>query len=195
MVTIMEKYTASTLKTRLTSIAAANDNSRLQEVFVNTVYQSLVMGNNMPEQIKAVRDSSAPSAFKSGLLKHLPLVWNKAAAQYEYKRERAEQLRTSLGLELVGPTQCMSIDEVAAKLPALFEKKATDPAPFNAEEYALRVGLKLTKEGHDGQNIGDLLALLLARPELVKAATQGAADAMYAADEAARTGAEIKVGV
>jgi hypothetical protein len=188
MVTIMEKYTASTLKTRLTSIAAANDNSRLQEVFVNVVYQSLVMGNNLPEQVKAVRDSAAPSAFKSGLLKHLPLVWNKTNEQYEYKRERAEQLRTRLGLELAGATQCATIDDVAAKLPDLFAKKETVPAEFNAEEYAVRVGLKLTKEGYDGQNIGDLLSLLLARPELLKAATQGAAEAMYAADEAARTG-------
>lgn len=188
----MEKYTASTLKTRLTSIAAANDAGRLQEVFVNVVYQSLVMGNNMPEHIKAVRDSSAPTAFKSGLLKHLPLVWNKTKEVYEYKRERAEKLRTSLGIELTSETHVMTIDEVADKLPALFECKAVEPAAFNAEEYATKVGLKLTKEGFDGQNIGELLVLLLARPELLTAATKGAADAMYAADEAART---AKAGV
>lgn len=186
----MEKYIAAILKTRLTSIATANDSGRLQEVFVNVVYQSLVMGNNMPEHVKAIRDSAAPSAFKSGLLKHLPLVWNKANGVYEYKRDRAEKLRTQLGIELSGPTQCMTIDEVAAKLPDLFAKKEAEPAPFNAEEYAAKVGLKLTKEGFDGQNIGDLLALLLARPELLSAAVHGAADAMYAADEAA-----AKVGV
>lgn len=143
----MEKLTNSQLKTKLTSIANANSESNLQSVFVNTVYQSLVMGNNMPDHVLAIRNSTAPQAFKAALIKYLPLQFNKAKQVYEYRRTSAEKLRTELGIELASDTYVATIDEVAAKLPNLFATVEKDVKAFDLHAYLANVQKKLDKEG------------------------------------------------
>lgn len=164
----MDKFTNSQLKTKLTSIASANNADNLQAVFVNVVYQSLVMGNNMPEHIKAVRDSSAPQAFKAALGKYLPLTFNKTKQVYEYSRVRAEKLRTELGIELVNDEYVATIDELAAKLPALFAKAEATEKEFDLHAYCANIQKKLDKEGiTNADSIVGIMELLARNPSLI----------------------------
>ena len=154
----MDKLTNSQLKTKLTSIASANSVDNLQAVFVNVVYQSLVMGNNMPDHIKAVRDSSAPQQFKAALGKYLPLTFNKSKQVYEYSRKKAETLRTALAIELASDARVMTVDEVAAVLPDIFEKVGRIEREFDLKAYCTSVGKKL---GNNGVGQSELLAQVL----------------------------------
>ena len=164
----MNTYTASQLKTKLTSIASANDAGNLQAVFVNVVHQSLVMGNNMPEHILAVRNSNAPQAFKAALAKYLPLTYNKAKNAYEYSRVKAEKLRTMLGVELANEQYVCLVDELAAKLPDIFEKAPRLSKEFDLDDYCKKVGEKLGKEGvSNGDMLAQILAHMAAHPETV----------------------------
>lgn len=173
----MEKLTTSSLKTKLTSIANANSQEGLHTVFVNTVYQALVMGNVMPEHMLAIRHSSAPAAFKAALGKYCPVTYNKGKDAYEYSRTKAEVLRTTLGVELASDKHVATIDEVAAKLPALFEKAAHIPAEFNLTDYCANVGKKLNKEGvSHAEAITQVLEALTRHPELV----DGVANTLFA---------------
>lgn len=164
----MEKLTQSQLKTKLTSIANANDAGNLQSVFVNTVYQSLVMGNNMPEHVLAIRNSSAPQAFKAALGKYLPLRFNKAKAVYEYSRTSAEKLRTELGVELANEQHVCSIDELADKLPAIFAKEEKEAQAFDLHAYCVNVQKKLDKEGiANADSIIGIMEMLARNPGMV----------------------------
>lgn len=154
----MEKLTQSQLKTKLTSIANANDAGNLQAVFVNTVYQSLVMGNNMPDHILAIRNSTAPQAFKAALAKYLPLRFNKTRGVYEYSRVVAEKLRTALAIELASEKRVMTVDEVAATLPVIFEKAGAVPKEWELGAYCKSVGIKMGKQGIEN---AELLAQVL----------------------------------
>lgn len=166
----MEKYSNSQLKTKLTSIANANNQDNLQTVFVNTVYQSLVMGNNMPDRMLAIRESAAPAAFKAALGKYLPLRFNKKTGAYEYSRTQAEKLRTELAIELTSEARCMTIDEVAAVLPVIFAKEEKTKADFNLAAYCDAVSKKLSKEGiANADMLGQILAALAAHPERLEA--------------------------
>lgn len=171
----MKAYSESQLKTKLTSIAGANDKSNLQEVFVNTVYQSLIYGNNVPVHVKMVRDSEAPKAFKSGLIKHLPLSFNKDKDVYEYVRTKAEKLRTQLGVELASEKGVISLDDFAKLLPDLFAKpaKKDEDKAFDAAAYATKIAKQLGDAGVGrAADIADLLLIMLTHPEKVSAMAQ-----------------------
>lgn len=166
----MNTYTASQLKTKLTSIASANDAENLQAVFVNVVYQSLVYGNNMPEHVLAVRNSTAPQPFKAALGKYLPLTWNKAKQVYEYSRIKAEKLRTALAIELASEKRVMTVDEVANVLPSIFEKAGPVEKEFDLHAYCVNVQKKLDKEGvSNAEAIIGIMEILARNPELVGA--------------------------
>lgn len=165
----MRNYTVPQLKTKLSSIAGANDKAALQEVFVNVVYQSLIYGNNMPDHMLAIRNSEAPTAFKAALIKWLPLAFNKTSQVYEYSRTKAEKLRTSLGVELANDNVVISLDDFADLLPDVFAKadKRDKPA-FNAAAYATKVAKQLGDAGVGrAADIADLLLLMLTNQDAV----------------------------
>lgn len=164
----MEKLTNSQLKTKLTSIASANNADNLQSVFVNTVYQSLIMGNNMPDHVLAIRNSTAPQAFKAALSKYLPLRFNKAKAVYEYSRTHAEKLRTELGVELANEKHACTIDELAEKLPVIFAKEEKGAKAWDLSAYCANVQKKFEKEGiANAETIASVLEMLARNPEMV----------------------------
>lgn len=166
----MDKLNNAQLKTKLTSIANANDTGNLQAVFVNVVYQSLVMGNNMPDHIAAIRNSQAPQPFKAALAKYLPLSWNKAKQVYEYSRVKAEKLRTALAIELASEKRVMTVDEVAGVLPAIFDKAQAVEKEFDLHAYCVNVQKKLDKEGvPNAEAITGIMEILARNPELVGA--------------------------
>jgi hypothetical protein len=162
----MDKFNSAQLKTKLTSIANATDHGNLQAVFVNVVYQSLVMGNNMPDHILAIRNSAAPQAFKAALGTYLPLKFSKAKGVYEYSRVRAEKLRTELGIELTSDERVMSVDEVAAVLPAIFDKPERQAKEFDIATYCKSVGTKLGNNGvANAELVSQILESLARNPE------------------------------
>lgn len=166
----MEKLTQSQLKTKLTSIANATDAGNLQSVFVNTVYQSLVMGNNMPEHILSIRNSTAPQAFKAALSKYLPLRFNKTKQVYEYSRTQAEQLRTTLGVELANEQHVCTVDELAEKLPNIFEKAEPVGKEWDLSAYCKSVGTKMGKNGvEQAELMAQVLEMLARNPGQVGA--------------------------
>lgn len=182
----MKSYSESQLKTKLTSIARANDKTALQEVFVNVVYQSLVYGNNVPTHIKMIRDSEAPKAFKSGLIKHLPLSYNKEKDVYEHVRTKAEKMRAALGVELASGKGGISLDDFAKLLPDLFakadKKDKKDKPAFDAAAYATKVAKQLGDAGVGrAADIADLLLIMLTNQDavtiLAHAAIKGTAKA------------------
>ena len=162
----------STLKSNITSIVKANDESNLHAVICNCVYQSLVHGNILPTQMKAVRDSKANPKFKAALNKYMPMTWRKAGKtvktpHYEFSSTKQEELRLALGI-----TKDSTLEQVTAAMPVIFEKKA--PAKqYNRAEYLASVAKKLTKEGEaDVDSIIALTAALLAQPQLVEMASK-----------------------
>lgn len=160
----MKQYSASQLKTKLTSIAAANNTASLQEVFANVVYNGLVHNNIMAEQMKALRDSAAPAKLKAGLAKHMPMTWNKKAERYEFSTKKAETLRLELGIEFREST----IEQVAEVLPELFAKVEREQVEFNLDDYLAKVATKLDKEGvQDADSIIAIAKYLSANPDKV----------------------------
>lgn len=164
----MEKLTQSQLKTKLTSIANANDAGNLQAVFVNTVYQSLIMGNNMPDHVLAIRNSGAPQLFKAALAKYLPLRFNKTRGVYEYSRTHAEKLRTALAVELANEQHVCSIDELAAKLPDIFTKAEPVAKEWDLSAYCKSMGAKMGKQGvENAELLSQVLEHLARHPNSV----------------------------
>lgn len=170
MQALTNKQTAS----RLTALNNATKPEALQELFANLVYQALVHGNGNRERLAVLRDNKgAPQKFKVGLMKHMPMKWDKTAKQYNFDAEKANELRLELGIEY----QTSTFEEVAEALPDLFAKRERQTAEFNMADYLAKVAKKLDKEGiANADDLVGLVALLANNPEATKAAQRAAYD-------------------
>ena len=163
----MNTIKLTTLKSTIAGIVKANDESNLQAVYANVVYQGLVHGNILPNQMAALRNSKANPKLKAGLAKHMPMAWTKASksvktAHYSFDAAKQDALRVELGI-----TKTSTLDEVAEALPTLFTP-AKKPAEYDRDTYLTNVAKKLTKEGEqEVESIMAVMSALLEHPELV----------------------------
>ena len=170
----MRAYDLKAANTKLTSLNNSTAPEALQELFANLVYHALVHGNASRERLAALRDNKgAPAKFKAGLMKFMPVKWDRTAKQYNFDGEKANALRLELGITY-GES---SFEEVADALPYLFEKQPRQPKDFVLADYLAQVARKLDKEGVAN---ADALVGLVAALANNDDATQAAVRAAYA---------------
>lgn len=142
-------------KAAMTRLNSATKPEALQELFTNVVFHALIHGNVCREQLAEMRDNKgAPAKFKAGLIKHMPVKWDKAAKQYNYDKEKGVELCAELGV-VYSET---SFEELADVLPELFAKVEKAKTEFNLADYLAKVAKKLDKEGVT--NADKLMALV-----------------------------------
>lgn len=165
---------------KLTALTNATSPAEMQTLFINVVHHALVFGNANLERMTKLRDSKAPTAFKAGLVKHMPIKWDKEAQGYKFDADKATNLRLELGVKYEAGT----IEETAAVLPELFAKvERQAPKPFELATYLAQVAKRLEKEGiTNADDIAGLIAVL-ANNEDMTAAARTAAFKHMSADE------------
>lgn len=171
----MKQLNMSTLNTRCTSILNAVNEERLQETFVNIVYQALVHGNFNREFLVALRDSKAPGKFKSAVGKYMPVKYVKADNTYVFDSNKRAKLITELCLR-----DSNDFELVAAALPLIFADPGKGKAADTVDKVVSNVARRLTKlDVAQADGIAELVRMMAERPELVGAI----AKAVLATDE------------
>lgn len=168
----MQAYDLKQANSKLTSLNNATSPEALQELFANLVFHALVHGNASRERLATLRDNAgAPAKFKTGLLKFMPVKWDKKTRQYNFDGEKADALRLELGITY-GES---SFEQVADALPYLFEKQAREPKDFNLADYLAQVAKKLDANGiGNADDLIGLVHLLANNPDATKAAIHAA---------------------
>ena len=167
----MALMTIKAANAELTRLTNLTSEASLQNLFANLVYHALVHGNASLEKLALLRDSKAPAKFKSGLIKHLPVKWDKAAKQYNFDAEKANDLRLEYGIEYGEST----FDDVVEVLPPLFAKVKADKKEFILADYLATVAKKLDKEGiANADDLVGLVSLLANNPDATRAAVHAA---------------------
>lgn len=166
----MKAYDLKQANSKLTSLNNATAPEALQELFANLVYHALVHGNASRERLAALRDNAgAPAKFKAGLLKHMPVKWDRAAKQYNFDVAKADALRLELGITY-GES---SFEDVADALPYLFEKQPRQPKDFVLADYLAQVAKKLDANGiANADAVIAVASAMLNNPAATKAAVQ-----------------------
>lgn len=167
----MKAMNIKALNAAFTKIINCNSEEHLQEVFCNLVHHALVHGNASLERMAALRNSKAPAKFKSALLKHMPVKWDKTAQQYGYDKDKATKLRVELMIQY-------GVDDfelTCAALPFIFEKAERQAKEFVLADYLAQVAKKLDKEGiANADDLVGLVSLLANNPDATKAAIHAA---------------------
>lgn len=169
----MKQLDSKSLKRNITATINANNTDKLQEIFVNVVFNGLVHNNIMSEQMKSLRDSNVHGKLKAGVSKFMPMKWNKDEERYEFNNTKAEKLRAEYGIEF----RNTSFDDLSTILPNLFESKENAPKEFNLTEYVANIQKKLIKEGvKDADLICSTLLMQATDNSLVSVVSQALID-------------------
>lgn len=136
----MKTLNFSAVTAKLTSVVNATSEDGLQELLAHMVYHALVHGNVALKQLASLRDSKANGKFKSAVAKYMPIKYVKGTAgkpgHYIFDGKKSLELRAELEVVQSGVTgqEPSSLEEVASKLPSIFEKVEREAHVFDADK-------------------------------------------------------------